>query len=170
MDPPLQGDDNAMTRKDYQKLDKNIDKFRGVKFIGVCVVFYCHDGKGNLLMHKRSKNCRDEVGKWDVGGGSVEFGESFEEAVRREVKEEYGLDILKLNHAATTSVLRENNGIATHWVAAIFDVLIDPDKAIIGDPEKMENLEIFPFDKIPSPRHSQFDYHFQLFLSSLNSK
>ncbi len=146
------------------------DLKRGVDFIGVCVVFYCHDGKGNLLMHKRSKNCRDEIGKWDVGGGSVEFGESFEEAVRREVKEEYCVEILELQHAGTTSVMRDNKGVSTHWVAAIFGALVDPKKAKIGDPEKMEGLQWFAFDKLPTHKHSQFDRHFQIFQDKLNSK
>jgi ADP-ribose pyrophosphatase YjhB (NUDIX family) len=42
-------------------------------------------------MHCRSKNCRDEQGCWDCGGGSMEFGETFEETVKREVEEEYGV-------------------------------------------------------------------------------
>lgn len=65
---------------------------QGFDYVGVTVVFYCHDGKRNLLLYKRSQNCRDEKGRWDCGGGAVKFGESFEQAVRREVKEEYPLN------------------------------------------------------------------------------
>lgn len=149
-------------------MKKDLDLKRGVDFIGVCVVFYCHDGKGRLLMHKRTNKCRDEKGRWDVGGGSVEFGESFEEAVRREVKEEYCVDILDLKHVGTTSILRNTDGLTTHWVAAVFGALVDPKGAKIGDPEKMEGLEWFSFDNLPSPRHSQFDTHFELFIKGLD--
>ncbi len=76
------------TSKKYLKMDLK----KGVDFIGITCVFYCHDGKGKLLLHKRSKNCRDEVGRWHVGGGSMEFGEDFEETVKREIKEEYCTD------------------------------------------------------------------------------
>jgi ADP-ribose pyrophosphatase YjhB (NUDIX family) len=62
---------------------------KGIDYIGVTVCFYCHDGKGNLLLQKRSHKCRDEQGMWDCGGGSMRFGETFEEAARREIKEEY---------------------------------------------------------------------------------
>ena len=90
------------------------DLKRGIDYIGVTVVFYCHDGAGRLLLHKRSAACRDEQGRWDVGGGSMEFGETFEEAVRREVREEYGVEPLSVVYAATTNVLREHDGCTTH--------------------------------------------------------
>jgi ADP-ribose pyrophosphatase YjhB (NUDIX family) len=34
-------------------------------------------------------NCRDEQGMWDGGGGGLKFGEKIEDAVVREIKEEY---------------------------------------------------------------------------------
>lgn len=49
---------------------------QGFDYIGVTTVFYCHDGKGNLLLHKRSQTCRDEKGRWDCGGGALKFGET----------------------------------------------------------------------------------------------
>lgn len=61
----------------------------GIDYIGITTPFYCNDGKGNFLLHKRSNNCRDEHGTWDMGGGKVELGEILEEAVLREVLEEY---------------------------------------------------------------------------------
>ena len=65
-----------------------MDIKRGVDYIGVTVNFIIHDGKGNVLLQKRSQNCRDEQGRWDIGGGALEFGEKLEDAVRREVKED----------------------------------------------------------------------------------
>ena len=50
------------------------DLKRGVNFIGVTCVFVCHDGKGRFLLHKRSKNCRDEQGRCLAPG---ERGEIF---------------------------------------------------------------------------------------------
>ena len=51
-----------------------IDLKRGVDYIGVTVNFLVHDGNGRILLQKRSKQCRDEQGRWDIGGGAVEFG------------------------------------------------------------------------------------------------
>src|SRR5690349_10561187 len=85
------------------------DLKRGVDYIGVSCVFFCHDGKGNYLLNKRSNKCRDEIGNWDPGGGALEFGERPEEAVRREIKEEYCTDIMELEFAGARNVLRELN-------------------------------------------------------------
>ena len=52
---------------------------KGLDFIGVSVVYFCHDGKGNILMQKRGVKARDENGNWDIGAGGMELGDSIEE-------------------------------------------------------------------------------------------
>ncbi len=142
------------------------DKNRGIAFIGVTVVFFCHDGKGKLLLHKRSKKNRDEHGRWDPGGGSMEFGESFEEAVRREVKEEYCAEILKLDFITVNNVVRNHKGRKTHWIAIVFAAKVDPKEAKIGEPEKMDNIGWFAPDKLPKPLHSKMDEFLKLVIEA----
>ena len=67
---------------------EHVDLKRGVDQIGVTVNFLVHDGNGRILLQKRSQQCRDEQGRWDIGGGAVEFGESLDDAVLRELREE----------------------------------------------------------------------------------
>ncbi|HET8708754.1 MAG TPA: hypothetical protein VFL85_00580, partial [Candidatus Saccharimonadales bacterium] len=57
------------------------DLRRGIDFIGVSCGFLCHDGTGRFLMQKRSQNCRDEQGRWDIGAGSHEFGDNIEDTI-----------------------------------------------------------------------------------------
>lgn len=133
----------------------------GVDFIGVTCVFYCHDGKGNLLLHKRSKNCRDEKRRWDCGGGAMKVGESFEQTVRREVREEYKSEVKNLTFVGMNNVIRKNNGKKTHWIAILFAVQLDPKKVRIGVPEKMEEIGWFKPDKLPKPLHSMYLTHLQ---------
>ncbi len=129
---------------------------RGVDCIGVTVSFLCHDGKGKVLLHKRSANCRDEHGNWDGGGGALEFGEaSFEECLRREIREEYCTDVVRAEFVAVRNMLRSHNGAPTHWVGVLYFVEVDPAQVNIGEPEKMDDIGWFSPDELPSPLHSQ---------------
>ncbi|MCR4328350.1 MAG: NUDIX domain-containing protein [Patescibacteria group bacterium] len=136
---------------EYQKRDMK----RGVDYIGVNCVFWCYDTEGRILMHKRSKKCRDEQDVWDCGGGAMEFGETFEDTVAREVLEEYGVVPLEIEYVTTKNVLRTHNGLSTHWVKNMHWVLVDPAKVKNGDPEKIDEIGWFALDQLPSPLHSQ---------------
>lgn len=49
------------------------------------------DERGRVLLVRRARD--PEAGRWTVPGGHVEPGETFEQAARREVREETGLDV-----------------------------------------------------------------------------
>ena len=134
---------------------------KGIDYIGITVCFYCHDGKGNLLLQKRSSNCRDEQGAWDCGGGSMNFGETFEEAVRREIKEEFCCVPQELHFSGVQNVLRMNNSVQSHWIAVIFAARLNPNEVAIGDPDKMEEIQWFRLNSLPTPLHSMYLQHFQ---------
>lgn len=130
------------------------DVKRGIDCIGVAISFVLHDANGKVLLHKRGKKCRDEQGNWDTGGGALEFGESFEDCIVREVKEEFCCDVLEMKFLGTLNVLREHNGIGTHWVSICFAIKIDPAQVCNGEPEKIEELGWFSPNSLPSPQHT----------------
>ncbi|MBI4054397.1 MAG: NUDIX domain-containing protein [Candidatus Doudnabacteria bacterium] len=129
----------------------------GQNYIGITVVFFCHDGRGNFLLAKRSKHARDEQGKWDIGGGAVKFGETLDQAVQREVKEEYGARVLTRKFLGIREIFRKK----THWIAFDFKVLVDPSLVKIGEPKKFEKLKWAKLKSLPKPLHSQLNTFFK---------
>jgi len=77
-------------------------------------VFIIKDGK--FLMQKRQGS--HGSGSWSVPGGHLEFGESFEETARREVKEETNLEIKNIRFGAVTNDMfaEDDKHYVTIWV------------------------------------------------------
>jgi len=140
---------------------------KGIDCIGITVVYFCHDGKGNFLLSKRSKNCRDEHNTWDPGGGGLEFGDTVEKTLKREIKEEYCAEILLSEFLGFRDVHREISEVKTHWVALDFKVLVDPTKVKNGEPHKFEEIGWFTLNTLPSPLHSQFPTFLKLYEQKL---
>jgi 8-oxo-dGTP diphosphatase len=119
----------------------------------VSCVFVCHDGAGRILLARRSAGARDEPGTWDCGAGAIEFGETFEQAVTREVTEEYGTPPQDITLRGVRNVLRPDP--PSHWIAVVFSVRLDPAAARIAEPHKFDDLAWFSRSALPSPLHSQ---------------
>jgi ADP-ribose pyrophosphatase YjhB (NUDIX family) len=134
----------------------------------VSCVFVCQDRDGRILLARRSQGARDEPGAWDCGAGALEFGETFEEAVTREVGEEYATSPLEITLVGVRNVLREDP--PSHWVAIVFAVLVDPGTVTIGEPDKFDELGWFAADALPSPLHSQVAATLELRSSILGSR
>lgn len=119
----------------------------------VSCVFVCHDGRGRVLLARRGAGARDEPGSWDTGAGALEFGESFEAAVTREVREEYSARALAVETIGVRNILRVDP--RSHWVAVVSAVEVDPAEVAIGEPHKFDELGWFALDGLPEPQHSQ---------------
>jgi len=130
----------------------------GVDYIGISTPFYCNDGKGNFLLHKRSRNCRDEHGRWNPGSGQLEFGLTPEENVLKEVREEYGVKGIIQERLPAHSIFRIHDKKKTHWLVVPFLILVDPKKVKVNDPEKISEIGWFRLDRLPKPLHTGFQF------------
>lgn len=131
-----------MVNKNYMK--------PGIDFIGISAGAMIFNGKSELFLSKRSKNASNEKGHWETPGGRVEFGETLEDAVKREIKEEYGVDIILLKEfpAANHIIPKENQ----HWIATTFLAKIKKGQTPkIMEPDKCDAIGFFPLKKLPKP-------------------
>ncbi len=73
---------------------------KGIDYIGVGIGAVIVDTDGKMLLSKRGPKAKNERGKWEFPGGGVEFGDTMEETIKREMKEELGIktydDFVKL--------------------------------------------------------------------------
>src|SRR3989338_11686814 len=117
----------------------------GKDYIGVgCGALIVNDRGETLLLKRKSRN---EIGKWCKPGGTVEYGETVEDAVRREIKEEFGVEIELLEPLGFTNLFLPEE--KEHWVAFHYLARIVKGEPKNMEPEKIEEIRWFPLDKLP---------------------
>ncbi len=137
----------------------------GSDYVGISTPFYCHDQEGYLLMHKRGNACRDEQGRWDPGGGKLEFDLSVEENVLQEVLEEYCCKGEIVGRLPAHDVFRQMDGVKTHWLAVPFFVRVRREEVKIGEPEKMSEIGWYTLATLPEPLHTGFKHTSDIYRS-----
>ncbi len=78
------------------------------------------NGQGQILLQRRSDN-----GLWGLPGGSVEIGESVQQAIVREVEEETGLGVeverlIGVYSDPAVQVVRYPDGNVVHYISTLF--------------------------------------------------
>lgn len=131
---------------------------KGVSYVGVTTCFLMYTREGEFFMAKRSKNARDEHGRWEIQGGGLKWGMTAEENVVREMLEEGGVNPQKIDFLGYRDVFRQlPDGTPTHWLALDFAVLVDKDKVTINEPDMFDDSGWFTLSTQPSPLHSQHE-------------
>lgn len=122
----------------------------GVDYIGVSVGALVFNKRGEVFLNKRSQNARNEKGSWEAPGGAVHFGEKRVDALKREIKEEFGIDIKIVRVLQTEDEIlpREKQ----HWVATTYITKIKGEQQPrIMEPHKSDAIGWFPLNDLPSP-------------------
>ena len=118
--------------------------------VGVGAVILSSDPPGVVLIKRRYEPL---AGRWSLPGGTVEVGESLEEALVREIAEETGLDVdVGPVVEVFDRILRDDDGrVRFHFV--LVDYLCRPrsghlrhgsdvDDVVVADPEKLDGFAL----------------------------
>ena len=119
----------------------------GTDCIGVgCGALIIND-RGETLLLKRTSKTRNEAGFWSKPGGGVEFGEKIEDALKREIKEELGVEVEITKFLGfTDSIMKAEN---QHWVSFNYLAKIAKGEPKNLEPEKHEEMKWFKFTELP---------------------
>jgi 8-oxo-dGTP diphosphatase len=120
---------------------------KGIDYIGVGVGAIISNPEGKVFLAKRGKQARNESGKWEFPGGGVEFGETLEHALMREVMEEYGfeVEVQELLDVVNHLIPDEEQ----HWVSPTFLCRYKCGSPRIREPHKCDEIGWFELDRVP---------------------
>jgi 8-oxo-dGTP pyrophosphatase MutT (NUDIX family) len=106
------------------------------------------DDRGRVLLHKRR-----DVDQWCVISGHVEFGESVEQAILREIREEANADasIIRLIgvYSSPPSQLYQYENRNIHYVTTYFEVALDSRVSENFSNDETAAIRFFDINEIP---------------------
>lgn len=108
-------------------------------------VFIWHNGK--FIVQQRTGS--HGANTWSIPGGHLEFGESWEDCVRREAMEEVGVELKNVRFRALTNDIftAENKHYITIWMEADW-AANEPE---IQEPHRITATDWCDFSGLPSP-------------------
>jgi 8-oxo-dGTP diphosphatase len=121
---------------------------RGIDYIGVGVGALIIDAQSRLFISRRGRQAKNERGLWEFPGGSVEFGEKLADALQREMREEYGIEIRVGELLDVVDHILPEEG--QHWVSPSFLCTITSGEPRILEPEKCAEIGWFAPDQVPA--------------------
>jgi len=114
--------------------------------IGIGVMI--ENKNGELLLGLRQGSFAAEV--WCFPGGHLDFGEKMETAARREVREEVGLEVGKLELVSVADELRYVETDGKHFVNIGFKAEYVGGEPKLMEPEKCKEWRWFNINELPN--------------------
>jgi mutator protein MutT len=112
---------------------------KGIDYIGVGAGALVFNSEGKVLIAQRGHNANNEAGKWDFPGGTVEFGETIQDTLIRELMEELGLEIeIRELLDVVNHIIPEEK---QHWVSASYLAIHKSGEAKILETDKCTDFE-----------------------------
>jgi 8-oxo-dGTP diphosphatase len=124
-----------------------MEMIRGIDYIGVGVGALIVDGEGRLFLARRGPQAKNERGLWEFPGGAVERGERLADALRREIREEYGIEIQVGELLDVVDHILPGEG--QHWVSPAYLCRIVSGTPAILEPGKCAEIGWFAPADVP---------------------
>jgi 8-oxo-dGTP diphosphatase len=121
---------------------------RGIDYIGVGVGAIMVNNIGQVFLARRGPLAKNERGLWEFPGGSVEFGEKLADALKREMREEYGIEITVGELLDVSDHILPDEG--QHWVSPTYLCRIVSGTPAILEPGKCSQIGWFDPNDTPS--------------------
>lgn len=104
--------------------------------------------KGNFILIKKGKG--PYKGRWDLPGGKIDFGETPEDALQRELMEETGLKMKSCSLLDAIGYKRKTKDEDFHHVGIIYQVTAKSIKKLKREPDGNDSsgAEVFTADEI----------------------
>lgn len=100
------------------------------------------ENEGKFLLGKRNKKNANNM--WVIPGGGIDWGESAEDAAKREIKEEANLDV----EIVRLISVREIIAVEADYHAVVFFYLAKPLNSDLKPQDDISELKYFSIDEI----------------------
>ncbi|OGI32047.1 MAG: hypothetical protein A2343_02415 [Candidatus Moranbacteria bacterium RIFOXYB12_FULL_35_8] len=119
----------------------------GKDYIGAGCGIMIINNKREILLKKRGKKSRNEIGWWEKTGGIIEYWEKAEKTVIRETKEELGIEVEIVGYFPHTDHIIKKD--RQHWIGLNYLGKIKKGVPKNLEPEKCDEIRWFSLDNLP---------------------
>ena len=132
-------------------------------------------GSHAIIVNEKVKYCcrRTDFNRWGIIGGALEYNETLEDALKREVYEETGLIIknpeLFRTYSGPDFFQIYPNGDQVHGVLVVY-ICREFHGELVCDQTESKELRFFPLDELPSTLHPVIEGFFAIFITPIKDK
>jgi 8-oxo-dGTP diphosphatase len=135
---------------------------KGRDYIGVGTGAMVFNDHNEVFIAQRGPASNNEAGFWDFPGGTVDFGETCEATVIRELKEEFDMDIEIVELLEVVNHILPEEG--QHWVAIAYTAkhvggtprVMEPEKCPLFKWVKMEDINVEELTQSSRSNYSKY--------------
>ena len=151
-----------------REVDRNTYLFKPGEFM-MYVLAILENSQGEFLVTQRAFNKKWAAGNWEMPGGGAKSKESSLDAIKREVKEETGLDVK--NGGVVYSYFNEDNDRHDNYFVDIYHFKFDFDLSDVQlNTCESINCKCVTLDELISMNQEQSFLHYERIMKALQQE